>query len=503
LRHARATALFLLLLCVFIAVTRWLAAPKYLYYFDSANFALSLEHFDPALHQPQPPGYPLFVGLIRVIHLIVQSPERVLLIAGVLGSCVATLLLYWMTAGLFGRAPGILSAALLASNPVFWFGGVTNQIRVFIAVSVAGVGLAAWRALQGPHRARWLCATFAVLGIAAGFRPAEATLLLPLAAWVWWRNGPSLRRLLPGLCLCATALPWLFVTLQIVGGPWRMLAIMRDYTNSQFQGTSWFYGASFEAAWRMLRLAMAWHLYGSIAWIWVVFFVRRRVPTPLRRDQAVFLALAFSPCFLFSGFIHIGDPDQALGSISVLCAVGGAVLSAFLDRIGVGRVFAAAVLVLAGNCALFFAPPYHAARAASYEFVRGIDRMISSAIDTLSDLRRDGPLTIVHWGSPVSSRQIEYYFPDDYVDVLPGGPEGRAPNETPMVFYHHETLPLPAGASGLIRPATRHIVCLLPPKRAAALSGWTWIRRGPLFVLDAGADGGIDFGPYHVLRANK
>src|SRR5579885_584151 len=68
LRHARATALFLLLLCVFIAVTRWLAAPKYLYYFDSANFALSLEHFDPALHQPQPPGYPLFVGLIRVIH---------------------------------------------------------------------------------------------------------------------------------------------------------------------------------------------------------------------------------------------------------------------------------------------------------------------------------------------------------------------------------------------------------------------------------------------------
>jgi len=30
---------------------------------DSINFALGLRHFDVALHQPHPPGYPVYIGL--------------------------------------------------------------------------------------------------------------------------------------------------------------------------------------------------------------------------------------------------------------------------------------------------------------------------------------------------------------------------------------------------------------------------------------------------------
>ena len=33
---------------------------------DSINFALGLRHFDPALHQPHPPGYPVFIALGRL-----------------------------------------------------------------------------------------------------------------------------------------------------------------------------------------------------------------------------------------------------------------------------------------------------------------------------------------------------------------------------------------------------------------------------------------------------
>ena len=40
--------------------TLWLPLlPYYLFDFDSANFALALDNFNPARHQPQPPGYPL------------------------------------------------------------------------------------------------------------------------------------------------------------------------------------------------------------------------------------------------------------------------------------------------------------------------------------------------------------------------------------------------------------------------------------------------------------
>src|ERR1051326_7949602 len=146
-RRLPAEALYVFLLMAFIVGSRWSIAPKYLYYFDSANFALSLERFDPARHQPQPPGYPLFVALIRLIHLRVADPQRVLLIPGVLAACAATLLIYILTIDLFGRRAGVFTAALLASTPVFWFGGVTNQVRVFLSLSVLGVGWLSWRAL--------------------------------------------------------------------------------------------------------------------------------------------------------------------------------------------------------------------------------------------------------------------------------------------------------------------------------------------------------------------
>src|SRR6187455_231705 len=44
---------------------------------DSINFALVLHHYDPALHQPHPPGYPVFIAAGRValavIHVV--APE--------------------------------------------------------------------------------------------------------------------------------------------------------------------------------------------------------------------------------------------------------------------------------------------------------------------------------------------------------------------------------------------------------------------------------------------
>ncbi len=197
-RYTSARAgLFTAFLLLFIVCTRWATAPRLLYYFDSANFALSLERFDPTLHQPQPPGYPFFVLLIRLIHLWVASPEKVLLVAGLLAAGAATVLIRFLAADLFGRPAGVLAAALLASNPVFWFAGVTNQIRLFLALSTIGICLLAWRALHMPEDSRWFYGAFAALGVAAGFRPVESVLLLPMLAWVWWQSGRSARRSSP------------------------------------------------------------------------------------------------------------------------------------------------------------------------------------------------------------------------------------------------------------------------------------------------------------------
>ena len=51
---------------------------------DNVNLALSLEKFDPRIHQPQPPGYPFFVLLGRVVNLFVRDAERTFVVISLL-----------------------------------------------------------------------------------------------------------------------------------------------------------------------------------------------------------------------------------------------------------------------------------------------------------------------------------------------------------------------------------------------------------------------------------
>src|SRR5690348_7075157 len=58
-----------------VTATRLPLLPQHLYSFDSVNMALALSDFDPARHQPQPPGYPLFVAEARIVNLALDNPE--------------------------------------------------------------------------------------------------------------------------------------------------------------------------------------------------------------------------------------------------------------------------------------------------------------------------------------------------------------------------------------------------------------------------------------------
>ncbi len=177
----RAAFLVLALLALVIA-TRWTLAPKYLFYFDNINFALALEHFNPAKHQPQPPGYPLFVGLEQVIHTFIPSVKYTQLTAGAVGSVVALLAIWYLGNLLFGPPAGILAAALLLFNPVFWLAGIGNHVRTFLTAGPIVLGICVWRTWDAECPNRWFAYTGLALGIAAGFRPELLLLFAPL--WI-------------------------------------------------------------------------------------------------------------------------------------------------------------------------------------------------------------------------------------------------------------------------------------------------------------------------------
>ena len=102
-----------------LLISRVPLAPRHLITFDEINFALSIEKFDPAAHQPQPPGYPLFVGLIKLLSLFVPKVETVFLAAALLLSIAALALLWILGEELLGKRWGVVPPLLLLWNPPF------------------------------------------------------------------------------------------------------------------------------------------------------------------------------------------------------------------------------------------------------------------------------------------------------------------------------------------------------------------------------------------------
>ena len=76
---------FWIAICVLLVLTRLPAMASYLS-IDNVNLALSLEKFDPRIHQPQPPGYPLFVLFGRVINFFFHNAERSFVVISLLVS---------------------------------------------------------------------------------------------------------------------------------------------------------------------------------------------------------------------------------------------------------------------------------------------------------------------------------------------------------------------------------------------------------------------------------
>ncbi len=500
-KGVRASFCFVVALGALLVCSRWFLAPRYLYYFDSVNFALALEEFDPAQHQPQPPGYPLFVVVTRVLHWLVPAPEQTFLLAGILVSAAAMLLLFKTAARLFSPPVALIAVLLLLFNPAFWLGGITNQVRVCLAAGSCAVALLAWRSLEPEAPARWLYATAAALGIAAGFRPALLLLLFPLLLYAGLRARRSPHQwLLAGLVLTACVVPWAAFTIYASGGPRHFLQALLDYSQTQFSPTSALFGADAPSAWRMAKMAVIWNGLGVLSWIWALPLLWRRPALPLLRNAAVFLLVWFLPAFLFHALVHVGDPDHTLVTAPILCLVGGVLLSqigAQAGRRARQRMACAVAAAVALNVVLFLRPLPGVARACSYPAVRNLDVTVSTTFQSIRELRRGRPITLVSYHSLVTWRHLSYYFRETRLFVL-NAPPDRDPDPATVWTMRNLQGAAPRVENGeiLLRP-NRRVIWLMRPQRRALLAPATAVKRyGPLLFLDVRPGMRFQFGGY-------
>jgi hypothetical protein len=196
---------------------------------DSINFALGLRDFDPARHQPHPPGSPVYIAMGRALLAMVSA------IGSTLSQTAAEALTLSLWSALAGAVALVAAArvfresapddrgapwgiALLAACPLFWLSGLRPMSDL---PGLAAALVAQALILQGRRDRTRLIQGAIVAGLAAGIRVQTVWLTVPvLALALVAQRGAGLVWILtrPVAALVVTGLAWAVPLVADSGG---------------------------------------------------------------------------------------------------------------------------------------------------------------------------------------------------------------------------------------------------------------------------------------------
>lgn len=194
LRRLPADHWLLLLTALTLLFSIFATQSQYLARWDSAQYALALEHFDVRDHQPHPPGYPAYVAAASVVRpLALGEANKALLLVGWLLTLGAAWAIALLGQRWGGWLVGLGAAVLFLASPLTRYYADVALSYPAAACWFAWIGYACWKVwAEGDRRWWW---PFLLTGIAGAFRIPTLVLAVPLLVMVWWRLD-LLRKLL-------------------------------------------------------------------------------------------------------------------------------------------------------------------------------------------------------------------------------------------------------------------------------------------------------------------
>jgi hypothetical protein len=305
-------------------LTQVVAAARFLT-IDNVNLAFALEYFDPLNHQPQPPGYPLFVLFARVARYFFPSVEQTFLFITLLATGLCLPLIAALGRRMFSEWSGKAAVLLLLVNPVFWQTGATSPLRPFLALFSLLTAYCAWRCWHGETRyALWGAVS---VGVGAGFRPELLPFLFPLwfvSACVGTR---SVKTVAAGAALLGAVVGvWTAGLVMAVGGVQELAKLLGDYIVLQSRAQSVLMGATLRGWLRQIGRVASWNGTAVFWWVWALplMFVRGR--RLMEGSTALFLAIWIVPGLFMQVLVHGDNPGHTLFSVPALCLLGAHVV---------------------------------------------------------------------------------------------------------------------------------------------------------------------------------
>src|SRR6266550_7932966 len=125
---------------VLCALSRFVAMARSIWDWDEALFCLGMRSYDVTNHHPHPPGFPVYIGLGRIVRFVVGSDFRALQAVNLIAGMLVFPAIFFLARELrFRFVTSAVAAALCAFFPNVWFfgGGAFSDIPSLVLVVFA------------------------------------------------------------------------------------------------------------------------------------------------------------------------------------------------------------------------------------------------------------------------------------------------------------------------------------------------------------------------------
>lgn len=449
-----------------------------LYTWESVQYALGIEGFDPAGHQPPPPGAFLYVMAGRLLNYIIKNPNATLGLMSIAASGLLVAALYELALTLTGRRAAAWAAfALALSSPLLWQYGTVASIYLPDAAMASLLCLLLARIMRGEHGLIW--AASVALAVLAGIRPSTAALLLPL--WLFSMRGVSpLRIALSSLLAVALTLAWAVPMIIISGGLVRYLGVYDElYAFVLAPASPLKSGLPLALAYSKVMFGYL-HMGLGVGPLILIAHMALRPSeswTAIKSREAAFVLLMFAPHALGLSLVYNNPEDPGLS----LCVLPGLIVgiscawAGLLERRRYARRVAALVLAaaIAYNAHAFLIEPGQS----SLRFVRAQQGLVINYLRTVRSQFATGEAVLIgrrrlYFGP----RHFMYYLPQYPVYIYDEGIDEHGNPRQIMTCYNRRTvmaddLILPSGAkSFVVQNADKGLLYRLRPEEIAQVS---------------------------------
>jgi hypothetical protein len=438
-----------------------------LYTFDAVNYALALDHFDMRLHQPQPPGYPLYILLGRLFNLFLQDHRAALVWLSTVASGLAAVAVYLVGRDMAGRRVGIFAALLLASSPLFWSQSEIASPYALDVFASALVGWLCYRTATSPQNARLAWISALAVGLAGAFRLQTMLVLFPLFLYALHRRP---WKVIVGAVAAAGAVfsAFLLPAVMASGGVAAFLSLMfgvvpilqstetlaRSTRAARFIAN--IYTTARYSATAVGEMVLPLALIGYLTCSDRLRFWRNR--------ELWFLILWAAPTWALYFLVWPGNLSTVLVCVAPFFLLAGMGLNRIVQqpRWGPAMGYATLAVVLSWHIVVFtllpqrpFGPAYR--QFANYQAIKGDTKIIENELSLVSAMPVEG--TIVYTSD---IRHLQYYLPQYHTFSQPTLDQGDPQVVRSILFINNGALQKweRVATAELVPPDTKRIVLI-------------------------------------------